>query len=447
MALKTSLNQKLAMTQQMQLAVKILQMNSLNLEHYLTQEALENPLIELELPLQEEEYVPTSLKKLEWLDSVDDSNSFKYLLRPKEEQALLYEAATGETLQESLLLQLIDTDIPPQVEPVIRYIIENLDKNGYLVTSEMQILKELNCDTSLLQQALNTLQNMDPPGVGAADLRECLLIQARRLTRPNPVLISLIEKHLHDIAKKRPDKLAFEMGVSIEEFKKAREELLTLSPKPGNGFGEHSTAHYICPDLFVVRLADSFRVIFNDSCQPRVEINRCYQDLLKHADSETSAFIRGKLAETKNIIPSINQRKVTVLSCAQAVLHRQTAFFKHGPGHLSPMTMADVAVDLGLHMSTVSRAVDGKYIQSQWGIQCLSDFFSRSVSKTSEQASQDMALVQIKLIIAKEDPYNPLSDQKIAQQLEHAGITISRRTVAKYRDQAKISAASARRQF
>jgi len=448
MKLELSLKQKLIMTQRMQLAVKILQMNSLDLENYLKQEALKNPLMELDTSHEVEDPGLARLKKLEWLDQMDESNSFKYLLRPKEEQSLpLYEKQTGETLQEALLLQLTGFEVFPQAERVVRYLIGNLDENGYLLTPKQQILKELKCDEQLLKDALDILYRMDPPGVGASDLRECLLIQAQRLNPPNPVLINLIENHLDNLAKNRLDKLAGEMGVSIDLLKKTRELLLTLNPKPGNGFSEHGTVPYIRPDLFVVRFEDSFQVIYNDFNQPKIEISGYYRNLLKNADAETAAYIRDKMATAENLISSINQRKATVLNCTHAILDRQMAFFYNGPGHLSPMTLADVAGDLDVHMSTVSRAVSGKYLQSQWGVQRLGDFFSRSVSKSSEQKTQDMATLQMKRIISQEDPSSPLSDHKIAQQLAKAGITISRRTVAKYREIAKIPPAAGRKRF
>ena len=448
MEMELSQGQKLVMTQRMQLAVKILQMNSLDLEHYLREEALANPLIELDTPVEAEDPGLARLKKLEWLDRMDESNSFKYLLRPKEERETpLYEKQTGETLEQSLLLQLAGFSLSLPAERVARYLIGNLDENGYLLTPKEQVLAETGCGEKVLEEAIEALHRMDPPGVGGWDLRECLLIQARRLPQPNPVLIRLIENHLDHLAKNRLDKLASEMGVGIAEVKAAREALLALNPKPGNGLGEHGTVPYILPDLFVVHFEGSFQVIYNDFNQPKLEISSYYQSMLKQADQETTLYIRNKMTAAENLISSINQRKVTVLGCAKAILDRQMAFFRSGPGHLIPMTLADLAEDLGVHISTVSRAVSGKYLQSQWGVQRLGDFFSRKVSKSSEQTSYDMTLVQIRRIIEEEDSDSPFSDQKIAEQLSAGGIEISRRTVAKYRELANIPPSSGRKQF
>jgi len=447
MELNISHQQKLAMTQQMILAVKILQMNSLDLEDYLLQEALENPLMELEIPKQAEEPGFSVPNKTQEQDS-DDNDFFKYWTQPKREQQMpLYQKESGETLQESLLFQLLGFYIPEQVEQIVRYLIGNLDENGYLAFPRQQLLKELNCSAQLLNEALNVLHQMNPAGVGAFDLRECLLIQAKQLNPPNPVLLALIESHLSGLSKNRLDKLAEEMGVSIDALKTAKDALLTLNPKPGNGFSLPAAVPYVCPDLFVVRTQSGFQVRYNDFSHPKIEINNNYQDLMKSADAETAAYIQSKMASTKHLISSVNQRKNTILNCAKIILSRQLDFFENGPGHLAPLTLSDVAEILGVHKSTVSRAVNGKYLQSQWGVQCLSEFFSRGVSKSSGEKSYDMVLVQIKKIIDQEDPHHPMSDQKIVHQLEILDIKISRRTVAKYRDQAQIPPASGRKEF
>ncbi|MCL2580255.1 MAG: RNA polymerase factor sigma-54 [Oscillospiraceae bacterium] len=448
MDIALSQGQKMVMSQRMQLAVKILQMNSLDLENYLRDEALANPLIELDAQNEIEDPGLTRLKKLEWLDRMDESNSFKYLLRPKEEQETpLYQKQTGETLEESLLLQLAGFALAPNVLRLARYLIGNLDENGYLHAPKEQIPGEVDCSQSDLDQAVEALHRMDPAGVGAVDLRECLLIQALREEEPDPVLVRLIENHLDHLAKNQLDKLAGELGVSIAQVKSAREALLGLNPKPGNGLGERGAIPYILPDLFVVHFEDGYQVIYNDFNQPKFEISGYYKNLLKQADDETAAYIRDKMTAAENLIASIRQRKATVLGCARAILARQTAFFRNGPGHLIPMTLADLADDLGVHISTVSRAVSGKYLQSQWGVQRMSDFFSRSVSKASEEKSYDMTLAQIKRIIKEEDPLNPLSDLKIAERLLESGIDISRRTVTKYRELSNIPASLGRKRF
>ena len=439
--LNISLGQKLALTQKMLLTLKVLQMSSLELEDYLSQEALENPLIELDLPKLDE--ADEALKELD-IPYIRDF--FKSSPRPLDAgQTPLYLKQTGETLQEVLTHQLIDSDISPAAYSVADYLIENLDDSGYLDIPKEQIMSELNCSLELLEEALSALHKMDPAGIGAFNLVECLLIQANRLITPSSALIPLIESYLDILPKTPPDKLAKLMDITPCELKKAQEQLLSLNPKPGNGFSKDTAVPYIFPDLFVVNVGDDFRVIYNDFTRPRLEINTLYQNLLKTADQETKAYIQDKLIKAKDMLSSIDQRRSTVLNCAEAVLARQKAYFEHGAGHLAPMTLSDIADDIGVHKSTVSRAISGKAIQSSRGVQLLGELFSRNISKDTEGKTQDMALVQIKKIIAKENPNKPLSDQKIAEELERIGIAISRRTVAKYRDLVGIVSAGGRK--
>jgi len=443
MELNISLGQKLALTQKMLLTLKVLQMSSLELEDYLSQEALENPLIELELPSIDE--ADETLKELEIPYIRDFFKSSQHPLDTA--QTPLYLKQTGETLQEVLLHQLIDSDISPAAYSVAEYLIENLDDSGYLDSTKEQIMSELNCSNELLEEALSVLHRMEPAGIGANNLTECLLIQANRLIAPSPALIPLIESYLDALPKTPPNKLARIMNIEPCELKKAQEQLLSLNPKPGNGFSKDTAVPYIFPDLFVVSVGDEFRVFYNDFTRPKLEINPLYKNLLKTADQKTKAYIQDKLAKAKDLHSSIGQRRSTVLKCAEAVLSRQAAYFKHGAGHLVPMTLSDIADDLGVHKSTISRAISGKAIQSSRGVQLLGEMFSRNISKDSEGKTQDMALMQIKEIIAKENPKKPLSDQKIAEELERAGIIISRRTVAKYRDLAGIVSAGGRKRL
>ncbi|MDR2909220.1 MAG: RNA polymerase factor sigma-54 [Oscillospiraceae bacterium] len=445
--LELGARQNLVMTQKMQLAVKILQMNSLDLEQHIKQAAVENPVLEIELPDLEDE-ARARQEKLEWLDRMDDSNSFRFMLRPDEEREFpLYEKTGGDTLNDTLLLQLAGACLSAEEERAARYLIGNLDENGYLLTGMEQLLLESGLHEELMASALRALQRMDPAGVGARDLRECLLLQTERLEEPHPVLTALIERHLDALAKNRLDRVAAELGVTLKEVKEAKALLLTLNPKPGNGFFERGTVPYIRPDLFVVHFEDGFQVIYNDYGQPGVFVNEYYKNLAKDSDPEAAAWLRERLNGAHALIAGVAQRRRTVLDCARVILARQAPFFERGPGYLTPMTLNDVAQELGLHLSTVSRAVNGKYLQSQWGVQRLGDFFSNRASKTSESASRDMAMREMRRILDGEDRDEPFSDQRIAELLALRGIKISRRTVAKYREGARIPPAAGRKTF
>lgn len=449
MKLELTQTQKQVITLQMQQSLKILQMSTLDLEQYIQNEVLENPLMEIEMPQEEEDPGEARLKKLEWLESMDHSNTYQYDYFSQEDsrEPSLLEKGAHVSLTDVLLQQLPGFRLSSAMELLVRRIIENLDENGYLTCSKEQLAHFLKVTLQKLEEALTILHRMDPAGVGAEDLRECLLIQARRMESPHPLLFELIEHHLDTLAKNHLDKLAQDLGATIEEVKKARAQLLSLNPKPGNGYSAYNAVPYIRPDLFVVHFEGRFEIIYNDYFQPKITLNAFYRNIVNGGDKEATAYIRERLQKAEQLIASIQQRKATMMNCSGAIVRRQTRFFQEGPGHLVPMTLADVAKDLGIHPSTVSRAIHGKYLQCQWGTYRLGDFFSRHVSKKLENTSQDMAITHLQRIIEKENPKKPFSDQQLAEQLAKLGIHISRRTVTKYRELAGIPSAAGRKRY
>lgn len=444
--LNLTLKQKQVMSQQMQLSVRILQMNSLDLNQYMQETALENPLMELEVPAEEDPQVER-LKKLEWLESMDESSFYRsaYNSDSDKKEHLLYEKKTVDTLEDTLLLQLPGFKLSPPDERIVRYLIGNLDENGYLKIAPAQLASALQADEAAIERGLGVLHSMEPGGVGAADLRECLLIQARRLSDPSPALVPLIENHLDLLAKNQLEKLAKALGVNIGEVKAARAQLLELNPKPGNGYSSYNSIPYIRPDLFIVHFEDKYQIILNDYNQPRISVNSGYRNLMKQATPEENKYIRSKILQVEQLSYCIQQRKNTILGCAEKILRWQIRFFEEGPGNMVPMTLADIAEQMNLHPSTISRAVKGKYLQCQWGVFALSEFFSRAVSE--QEQSQDMVLVHIRSIISGEDSRKPYSDQRICELLAQRGVNIARRTVAKYRESMGIAPASQRKNF
>ena len=419
MKLDISHSQKHVLSHSMQLSLSVLHMNSIDLEQFIRDSALENPLIELEMP------------------DVYKSDA-------EEHDTPLYEK--NASLSDMLLLQLSDFNLKEDTKERVQYLIESLDENGYMTISREQLSEELYIDDTQLGEAISVLHLMDPPGVGAFNLRECLLIQAHRKLHFSPILIPLIESHLDALANNLIPKIAKSLKVSIDEVRLARDQLLTLNPKPGNGYSMYKTINFARPDIFVVRFNDSFRIIPNDSGQPKVAISSYYRELARNSDAETANYIHEKLSKAERLRYFVQQRKDTILKCASSILGRQTAFFDKGPGNLTPMTLADVSVDLNIHQSTVSRAVHGKYIQCEWGLFEMASFFSRSIGQNNgENKSQDMIFAHIRCIINNEDPIRPKSDQDIAKILKNRGINIARRTVTKYREQMGLPSANGRK--
>lgn len=449
MELELSISQKQILSQRLQISVQILQMNAIDLDQFIRDAAMENPLIELDSVQEPEDQFQSQMKKIEWLDRMDGSNVYRDASKPEEEEENnhpLYEKHANDSLYDVLLAQLPGFRLPPEKERVVRYVIGSLDENGYISMTREQMCRALNLEEQVLEEALDILHRMDPAGVGAEDLRECLLIQARRMENPSPVLLKMIDDHLNTLAKNQLDKLSKALHVSMDEVKSARDQLLAFNPKPGNGYSSHKSIPYIRPDFFIVRTEHDYEVILNDYNQPRIAINQYYRNLARETESDAARYIKDKLGKAEWLASCIQQRKSTMLKCVHSILDRQRGFFDHGPGNLTPMTLADVAEDVEMHPSTVSRATRGKYLQCQWGVFALSDFFSRSVNEGAEE-SQDMAQNQIRQIIAGENPKKPFSDQAIADQLNRQGINIARRTVAKYREQMNIPPASGRKKF
>lgn len=329
MKLELVQKQKQVITLQMQHSLKILQMNALDLEQHIQNEVLENPLLELEMPATEKDLEEDRLKKLEWLESMDHSQTYRYnsFAYNDPRELPLYEKSSHDSLTETLLQQLPGFRLDRSLELLVRRLIESLDENGYLHGSREQIALSLQVTPQRLEEALQVLHRMDPAGVGAVDLRECLLIQVQRMDCPPPLLLKLIDSHLDTLAKNRLDKLALDWKVTIEEVKEARKQLLDLNPKPGNGYCAYNAIPYIRPDLFVVHFEDRFEIIYNDYHQPKVTLNTFYRKVINSGDKDATAYIQERLQKAENLISNINQRKTTIMDCAGSLLRRQTRFF------------------------------------------------------------------------------------------------------------------------
>jgi len=319
-----------------------------------------------------------------------------------------------------------------------------LDNNGYLPPFEPATLV---FSKELFDKAHQALTQMDPPGVGAFNLRECLLIQAKRQSNPSLLLIKIIDKHLEHLAKNQLDKIAKALVVTVDEVKAAKMLLLQLNPKPGNGFSVGNHIPYIRPDLYVTHDDEGFHITSNNLNHSRITIGEHYHALTQSNDEQVKRFVTDKIGRAQWLINCVENRKRTIYACAEKILIWQEEFFKKGPGYLVPMTQADIADQLGIHPSTVSRAATGKYLQCQWGVFELSYFFTRHLGQNNQGQSQDALYAELKRIFDNEDKSNPLSDQLVLLELKKSGIIIARRTVAKYRVKMQIPSASKRRGF
>lgn len=447
--------QKLIMTQELQQAIKILQLSSLELKEYIRQQLETNPLIEE----KEEDMEPFSgddgedmISKLIKNLSYGDYNSGEYSYSGDSENDFSFEnyVPSHTTLKDHLLFQLHITVLPDRQREIGEYIIESLNGNGYLTTDIREIAEAFNTDDAEIEKVLSVIQTFDPAGVACRDLRECLLLQLDARGIEDPLVREIIENHLASLGDKKFNQIARDLNISTAEVQRVCDIIKTLEPKPGRAFQNSGDVKYITPDVVVRQISDEFVVLVNDSAAPRLMINSYYRNILSSCQDQPgiSRYISGKLEAALWLIKSIEQRRMTLYKVVNAIVEYQREFFRIGVKGLKPLTLKDIASKIGVHESTVSRATSGKYVQTPRGIFELKFFFSSGVSSAcGEGVSSESVKEMLKGIIDGEDPHSPVSDQRITDILNSRGINISRRTVAKYRDELGIVSSSRRKRY
>ncbi len=381
----------------------------------------------------------------------------------------------AKSMQDHLLAQLQDREVTPAVAELVEYLVNSLDERGYLVSDvygtiaseglvpaadpdprhlQIQAVLEnrlkLEASDPQVREAFHVLQSFDPAGIGARDLRECLLLQIRRTDRIGPLAQRMVEEDFELLERLKIAALAKKYDVTPEQIQAAVKEIGALEPHPGRLLGSTSAASVI-PDLVVEEIDGELILMLNDRTLPSLRVSRAYADLLRkgsRANSEEKKFVRAKLNSATWLIRAIEQRKSTMLKVMHAIMEAQPDFFKLGATHLRPLILQDVADKIGMHISTVSRVTNGKYVQTPHGIFELKYFFTAGVAQSDgSEVSSVAAKDEIKKLIESEDAHHPLSDQKIVEILKSKGIDVARRTVAKYRDQLEILPARLRKQY
>lgn len=449
-------SQKLIMTPELRQAIQLLQFNSLELNQYIKSKIEENPLLEMENPTSQIEEVRelSDESEIDWKELAEkyDDISYRNYSSPidKDQEDYNYEAFTtyNKTLKEFLIEQLNITFLDEKEYLIGDYIIENINENGYLDVDLEEIVRLTNSSMEEVEGVLKIIQSFEPTGVGARDLRECLLIQVKEKDDVDPIIVKIIEGYLDDIACNRIQKIAKELDIEVSRIQEICDFIKTLEPKPGRAFSDSGHVKYIIPDATIEEIEGEYVIIINDIASPRLNINSFYRNLLKTCkDHEATDFLSEKLNSALWIIKSIEQRKQTIYKVIESILKFQKEFFKNGEKALVPLTLKEVAEDIGMHESTISRATNGKYVQTPRGLFELKYFFSSGLPSSTGEISSTSIKSMIKQIIEEEDPRKPLSDQKIADILKEKGASISRRTVAKYRDELNIPSSSMRKRY
>ena len=441
-SLKTELRQTLKLTPQLMQSMEVLHLNSQELLEYINRLSEENPLLEQEdSPALRSAYEELR-QKASWIDGGVYGASFSH-----EESAYAERGAMDretECLSAFLIDQLDRMHLPRPLLALTRYLAELVDEDGYLPQEDLDSLADLKIPQSLIDKALKTVQQLDPPGVCARSLSECLVLQLKRRGHVSPAVLAIAGRFLTELGRKHYGPIARELGLTVPEIQVAEKLIAALDPHPGQAFQPAEPAVYVRPDVFVLEEDGEWKVILNEYYLPRVSISGYYTRLLKESDEqETREYLRQKMQQAKWLLNSLERRGSTLRRCAEAVLEAQRPFFTGASTALTPMSLSSLAEKLELHPSTISRATHGKYLQCKQGVYPLRYFFSRSVG--SQGPSQQAVKLKLLELVKAEDPRRPLSDQKLCALFAADGIQLARRTVAKYRMELNIPSSTARR--
>ena len=471
-----TLTQQLVMTPQLQQAIKLLQLSRLELVEMIQEEMEQNPAIE-EVEQQIDPIDPTidsdkevsdikeeSTKEVtieekvstdtDWESYINEYNSTGRVHVEREtREATNYEAFTSreKTLEEHLRWQLMLSGLNKTEEEIGSMIIGNLDIDGYFRSTTEEIAQTGNFNIESVEKVLKTIQGFDPSGVCARDITECLLTQVKFLGIENDIIIKIITDHLKNLENRNIKAIAKDLKISHDDIRAAVKIIQYLEPKPGRIFSPDESS-YITPDIFVYKDENGFKIVLNDDGLPKLQINRFYKEAIaknKKLPKETKNYLNEKMQSASWLIKSIHQRQKTIYLVMESIIKFQREFFNKGIAYLKPLILKDVALDIEMHESTISRVTTNKYAYTPQGLFELKYFFNSAIKRESgdgELASESVK-DKIKLLVKNEDPNRPLSDEKIAMVLKKANVNIARRTVAKYRKMLKILPSNKRKQL
>ena len=465
--------QKLTMTPELIQAIQILQYNSQELEDFVSKEIMENPILEMdntvpndshenlkdpessmseELMYKEAERDDIDLREKIAESEYDDISYRQWEHRVSNEDVVSFDQYTSkeETLQDYLLLQLTFSDLKDRDKKIGRYLVEGIDDNGYLTVDTDQTAAAFGVKACTVERILKVIQVFEPVGVGARSLEECLLIQLEAKGFKDESLDYVIKNHLNDLAENKIQYIAKSIGLTVLQVQAMADLIRTLDPKPGMAYSSGEQIRYVVPDVIIEKEDDGYEIVTNDSTIPSLKVSSYYMNLVKNNkdDEDLQKYLNDKYNSALWLIKSIEQRKRTIFKVSEAVMKLQTEFLEKGEKYLKPMTLKQIADAVGVHESTVSRSINGKFIQTPRGVYEIKYFFSSGVgSGSGEGLSSNSIKTFIKEIIDGEDPKKPCSDQDMVEILSEKGIEISRRTVAKYRESMNILSSSKRRRY
>lgn len=487
------MTQQLVMTPQLQQAIKLLQLSRPELLESINSELMENPVLEMgdgvgeqtgemraaQSDVQPQDQMPQPAQEaardsggqeidlpeptkdgsgeLDWENYVEHYNSYTYspgsggVRRGDDDLPTIEQTVAGQaSLYDHLDSQLGVTQLTEAEHRLAERIIGNVSSSGYFNGELLgELADEVGLELDEAEAVLEVIQEFDPIGVAARTLSECLLIQARYFYPDEDLLHNIIEHHLENLEKRNVNTILRELGIESDDLREAVDLMSTLEPKPGRGFASETT-HYITPDVYITKVGDDYIVQLNEDGMPKLRISNFYESQIKggKADGETKTFIQDKFRSAVWLIRSIHQRQSTIRKVTESIVRFQREFLDQGVSYLRPLILRDVADDIGMHESTISRVTTNKYVHTPQGTFELKYFFnSRIKAASGEDLAGESVKQRIKKIISEEPPQKPLSDQKICQMLADEGLEIARRTVAKYREMLNIPSSSKRKKL
>ncbi len=467
--LHTRLVQKLILTPSLQQAIKLLPMSTLELSDLLNQEMVENPMLE-EVPTEDLQPADTAAapekaepdlqsNKPETWDDQDYEYFFgEYLedsYRPRAQQEIKElppienTLSTSSSLADHLMWQLSMQTNDPLLRDIGSAVVGNLDDDGYLVASFDELAGMGPWNVADVERALRLIQSFDPVGVAARDLQECLQIQIRHLGLEGTPPDRIVTDHLRLLQNHQVPEIARKLSLTIDEMKEHIEIIRNLDPKPGSRYNPNQS-QYVIPDVYVLKVEDEYVAVLNEDGLPQMRISPVYRRLLDKSaadnTAETRAYVKDKFKSALWLIKSVEQRQKTIQKVANSIINFQRDFLDHGIEHLRPLVLRDVANDISMHESTVSRVVTNKYMHTPQGVFEMKYFFHSGINSAYGESVSSVTIKQrIRKIIENEDPRKPLSDSKIVSILQREGLDLARRTIAKYREELKISTSNQRK--
>lgn len=453
MGLSINLRQRQTLSPQIIQTIKILQMGSVELRDYLQEQLQENPVLEVDECISASSSPQNSdrdqlLQKLEWIHSTDVQNGWYN----REDGRDLIELVPGtdpneESLYDHLCAQIHFKDLPPSIVVAVKCVLQSLDHTGRLDESPEALAAHAGVSVVAIQSAIQLVQSLEPAGVAARDLSECLCLQLARRGE-NGLALTIAQNYLEQMSQNHYSYIAKTTGASREEIQSACQLIRSLDPRPGIAFAPREDPGYIIPDVAVIAEEDRLEVILHDSYIPCLRVSSYYYKLMETTDDrEVLDYLSTKVRQAKWMVQNVERWRATLLSCVSSIVARQEDFFRQGSGHLRPMSLADVAAIMNVHESTISRTVQNKYLQCSRGVFPLKYFFNRAVPTVNGETdmSAERAKSALSTLINGENKKKPMSDQKLSELLASQGVQLSRRTVAKYRDELGIPSTAGRR--